>query len=258
MEYKIISGRVVEVRRSLLPVRSAEESRPGRSARVAGTSSEAKVKRNERECRKELARVLNCNFGAGDLHVVLKYEEEILPESYEAAEERLKKFIRDYRREFQKAHGRAPKMVWVTANHSPKRNAPARLHHHLVIERDGLELASRLWTGGGFSSERMDNRVDHSDLAAYLADNVQGRPNKKKWHCSRNMARPIYTEPVAVEDVEDIHEEKGSIIKEHEITCDEDERPIASYIRCVVPIAPKVRGGRIVMPKSKAKGEKRE
>lgn len=179
MEYKIISGKVIEIRRSFLQTRDACEPKRRRSARVAGHSSESKIKRNERECVRECARVINCNFQAGDLHCVLKYEDGKLPGSYEEAEGVLKKWIGAYRRAFLKETGRAPKMLWVTANFSPKRKAPARIHHHVVIEREGLEIASRLWTGGGFATERLDSRVDHSDLAAYLVENVYDRPAKR-------------------------------------------------------------------------------
>ena len=251
MEYKIISGRVVETRRSWLSVRQAGEPVKRRAARVAGATSEKKIKANEISSSRELARRINAVFLPGDALVTPKYVAEHLPSSYEEAEDYLKKALRQYRKEFKKAYGRSPKMVWVTANWSPSRNAPARLHHHIVVEAEGVEMLRRLWQGGGMSIEFLDNRGDHSDLAAYMVANVHGRPAKKKWHCSRGLADEIiYTEPVPVEDVEDVRPEKDAVIKEHETSCDEDGHVTSSYLRCVLAEKPKVRGGKIVMPKS--------
>lgn len=257
MEYKIISGKVVEVRRSMLTVRQIGEAKTGRSARVAGSSSEKKIKANEKSACRDLARRLNATFVQGDIFTALKYDDEHLPGDYEAACEYLKKFMRKYRAAFKKTFEREPLMVWVNANWSPKRNAPARLHHHLVTDACGMELVRELWQGGGLSFEMLDNRGDHSDLAAYLIANVKLPANKKKYHCSRNVAKPIFTEPEPVDDVEDIRPEKGSVIKEHEACCDEEGRVTSSYLRCLLPERPRVRGGKVYIQKPRKRGGKK-
>lgn len=249
MEYKIISGRTVEIRRSWLPCRKAGEEKPTRSARKAGSSSEKKIKANEKSSVRELARAINCTMDAGDIFVTFKYDQEHLPGCYEEAERILNKVLEKLRKQFRKQHGRNPQMFWVTANWSPKRNAPARIHHHLVIEQEAEVLLSKLWQGGSLILVYLDNRGDHSDLAAYMVGNVHGRPGKKKWHASRNVERPIYTEPVEVDDVEGVQAEPGSVIKDCEESKDEDERVISKYIRCLLPEAPKVRGGKILLPR---------
>lgn len=249
MEYKIISGGcVVETRRSWMPVRQAGEPKPTRGVRKAGASSEKKIKANETESARELARAVNCTVQAGDLWIALKYDNEHLPESYEAACEHMGKWLRILKREFRREHGRLPYVFWVTANWSPKRQAPARLHQHLVIEAAAFELIPRLWTFGGVNIELLDGRADHSDLAFYMVENVHGIRAKKKWHASRNVGRPVYTEPQEVQDVEDVQPEKGAVIKEHQTTVDEDGRVVGSYLRCVLPVPVTVRGGQIVIP----------
>ena len=249
MEYKIISGRTVEIRRSYLPCRKAGEEKPKRSPRKAGSSSEKKIKANETSSVRQLARGINSTMEAGDIFATFKYDAAHLPAGYEEGVELMCRFLRELRREFKKLHGRNPKMFWVDANWSPKRNAPARLHHHLVIEREAEGLLSKLWQWGSLILVYLDNRRDHSDLAAYMVGNVHGRPGKKKWHASRNVDRPIYTEPVEVDDVEDVQPEQGSVIKDHEESQDEDGRVISKYIRCLLPEAPEVRGGRILLPR---------
>ena len=249
MEYKIISGRTVEIRRSYLPCRKAGEEKPKRGPRKAGSSSEKKIKANETSSVRELARGVNATMEAGDIFATLKYDKDHYPASEEEAIRIMSKYIRKLRVKFREMYGRNPKHFWVDANWSPKRNAPARLHHHLVIEREAEALLSSLWEGGGLILVYLDNRGDHSDLAAYMVANVHGRPNKKKWHASRTVDRPIYTEPVEVEDVEDVQPEPGSVIKDHEESQDEDGRVISKYIRCLLPEAPQVRGGQILLPK---------
>lgn len=253
MEYMIVSGngRIVEKRRSWMPVRQKGEPKPTRGVRKAGASSEKKIKANETESARELARAINSTVQAGDLWIALKYDNEHLPESYEEAADDMSRFLRVLRREYRRRFGELPWLFWVTANWKPEKNGegrPARLHQHMLAPANALELIRELWKGGGINIELLDNRVDHSDIAFYMVGNVHGRPGKKKWHASRNVGRPVYTEPVEVQDVEGVQPEKGAVIKEHIATTDEDGRVVGSYLRCVLPEPVKVRGGQIVMP----------
>lgn len=246
MEYKIISGRTVEIRRSYLSVRQTGEKKR-RGARRAGSSSLKKISANEREAVRILARQININFPAGSGFVSLKYDGDHLPADFESAKAHAEKFRRRFRAAYRRMTGHNPKSILVNANWSPRRNAPARLHHHFLIPEDGIELVRQLWDGGGFAVECLDNRADHTDLAAYLIGNLHGMPNEKHWHPSRNLGKPFVTEPVPVEEVEDIRAEKGSTIKDFLETKDEDGNVIGTYIRCVLPEAPRVRGGQIYL-----------
>jgi len=91
VEYKIISGNVMETRRSYMALRSKPGEKSKRAPRVAGNSSEKKIKANELSSARELARVLNCNFRAGDVHIVLKYPGDTVPATFGAPGENLKK-----------------------------------------------------------------------------------------------------------------------------------------------------------------------
>lgn len=270
MEYKIISGRTVEIKRTLLSVRSKEEPKPRRAPRVAGNSSEKKIRANERSSAQELARSMNSTMQAGDLHVTGKYDDEHLPGrdkehplgTYEAGKADIKRFADDVRRAFKKEFGRNPKMYWVTGNWSTKYKRPARIHMHMVIERDALDIVVRLWDRAESQNPEwiafLDGSGDYSALAAYLVDNVHNvPPNTRKWHASRNVNRPIYTEPEPVDDIEGISPEKGSVVKDYVPTMDEDGRVTSTYMRCTLPVAPIVRGGKIVIPRQPKRGGKR-
>lgn len=261
MEYRIVSGRTVEIRRSWIST-DRDYHKP-RGHRRAGSSSAAKMKANERDCVRRLARLINCNFGAGDLFASLKYDDAHCPADYEQAKNVLtKKFLPALRREYRKATGKNLIGVWVTANWSPKREAPARLHHHIVLPRDASEPARRIWEEklgglGSFAMESLDGRGDHTDLAAYMVANVHDRPaNENRWSACRGMKQPVFEEPVEVTDVEDIQAPYTSTIRDVAESRDEDGRVVSKYMRCTLPEPPRMRGGQILYPKRR--GRKRE
>jgi len=256
MEYKIISGNVVETRRSYLSARDTTQPPKGRAKKVAGHTSARKIAANEQECVRQFARILNTNYHTGDLHLVLKYDDDHLPPDYQAAEADLARYFARLRYEIRKAGLVMPVISWVTANWSPRRDCPARLHHHVVVPAGSYDLARRLWLGGGFSLETLDGRGDHTDLAAYMIANVRDRPGKHSWHTTRNATRPIVTEPEPVADIEDVQPEKGAVIKAHETSTDEEGRVTSTYLRCLLPYRPYVRGGKICKPSAKRGGHK--
>lgn len=258
MEYKIISGRVVETKRTWF----SDNNEPGRKRnRRANPSSEKKIRANEKGSMRNLARVINCNFEAGGIFCTLAYDSGHYSESfdYEAAKADLKKFRTKLRKAYTSQTGKKLKAIWVTANWSPHKNAPARLHHHMILPGDALEIAREIWQqfggAGTFKMEDIDGRGDHTDMAAYMMENVKGRPaGENTWSCCRGMDRPIYTEPVPVMDLEDIQPEYNSIIMDVEENRDDEGVLISKYVRCKLPSRPEVRGGQIILPK---KGRKK-
>ncbi len=254
MEYKIISGKVVEIRRSWM---STDRSyKKPRGNRKAGNTSEKKIKANEKDAIRRLARILNCNFRAGDAFVTLKYDAGHEQTDYDTAEKVLSRYLRKLRAAYRKRTGLSLKAIWVTANFSPKRQAPARLHHHLVLPEGAGELARVIWTEfGGAGTYMLESMKDgdYSPMAAYLVENVHDLPaGRKKYSCSRGMEQPIYTEPTEVYDVEGVQAIPGSVVMDVEENQDEDGRVTSKYLRCRLDKAPKVRGGQIVLPRRRA------
>lgn len=254
MEYRIVSGRTVEIRRSWIST-DRDYHKP-RGHRRAGSSSAAKIRANERDSMRRLARIINCNFDAGDASVALKYDDPHYPGSYEDARNVLtRKFLPALRRAYRKATGKALAAVWVTANWSPKRDAPARLHHHIVLTRDAAEIARDLWEMkfgglGSFAMESLDGRGDHTDLAAYMFRNVHDRPaGENRWSACRGMKQPVIEEPVEVTDVEDIQPIYSSTVRDVSESRDEDGRVISKYMRVTLKEPPKRRGNMIIYPK---------
>mgnify|MGYP004423072537 CR=1 FL=1 len=260
MEYKIISGNVVEIRRTYMNVRAGSPQKKPRGQRIAGNTSARKIRANEMEAVKSLARILNANLERGWLWVTAKYDDEHLPADYAALEENGGKFTRVLRAAFRREHGRNPRYVMVNANWSPERDAPARLHHHFVIEACSLDMLAGLWKWGTISVEEIDGREDHTALAVYMVKNVHGlERGKNKWSTSRgNLLKPIYTEPEEVSGgAEDIAVLPTARQTAFERLDDECGRAISSYVRCILPVRPKVRGGRIIIPRPPKRGGRR-
>lgn len=245
MEYHIISGNVIETRRCLLSSRQQAAVRKRRAPRTAGASSKKKIDANEREAERRLARIINCNFHAGDLWLTLKYSDERLPESYKAAKDCVKKFLRSCGIAYRKATGKKLRYILCTSETSSKTGEKVRLHHHLIMDRMAWEIICKYWPEKEISYSLLDGRGDHSALAKYICKNYSGNPGEKRWSTSQGLDKPVYTEPVPVDDVDGIKAPKGADIRENNVYCDEDTGIRSAYMRAVLPEKPTIRGGKV-------------
>ncbi len=253
MEYHVIAGRSIETRRCWMSVRKKGQTR---GTRIAGNTSARKIAQNERDAVRRAARTLNANFWQGFLLVTLKYASSRLPQSREEAEKDVERFKRAARREHRKQTGQALRFFSVTANWSPKRKAPARLHHHIVMDPASLDMLSACWPEGEFYVDVIRRPGDLSALAAYLLANVQGlETGKKKYSVSKNLDKPIFTEPKEVSDVDGAMPLPGCPAIDGGPTYDEDGRVIGSWLLQRVDEPPKVRGSMVILPKRRKRRE---
>lgn len=271
MKYHVISGRVVEEQASLLSSK-ADRKKP-RGVRRAGTSSKAKILANERSSTLRLARGIANNFRAGDSFATLKYDAGHYPgslspaenvpgsEGFLRAEDDLARFLRKLRAAYRRATGQTLRAYWMTANWHPNDNGghPSRLHQHLVLPRDAAELARKLWPAfggeGTVNIRDLDSDPDRTRLAEYMVGNVKGRlPGQKSWSGSRGMEQPVFSEPVEIASVDELQPPAGAVIKAVREITDEDGIVVGKYLRYVLPEAPRMRGGQIVMPKPPKRG----
>ena len=269
MKYYVISGRTVEEQASLLSSK-ADRKKP-RGIRRAGSSSESKIKANERSSVQRLARGIACNFSAGDAFLTLKYDASHYPgsqnaaenvpgsEGYEKAASDLTRFLRKLRSLYRKQTGKALPGLWETANWSPRRQAPARLHQHLVLPSDAVVWARALWPAFGGEGtvivKDLDSDPDRTTLAEYMVANVNGKlPGQKGWSGSRGLRQPVLSEPEEIQSVDELAPPPGAVIKDVREITDEDGLVIGKYIRYVLPVAPRLRGGQIIMPRAPKRG----
>ena len=138
---------------------------------------------------RKLTRLLNANFKARDIHLVLTYRRDDRPPP-EEAKKRLRNFIGRLRRFFTR-RGQELKYIAATAY-----GTKGAIHHHLVISTmDARELRS-LWPYGGSHAEYLYESGDYARLAAYIVRQAKhglaeaDQIDEKKWHGSRNLIRP--------------------------------------------------------------------
>ena len=235
MKYSIISGKTVEERKALLGTRRSE-GKQSRGQRIRGNSKPRHIRYNEREAVKNLARVINCNFGTGDLWLTLTYGSDGLPVDLAAAKKDLSLFLRRLRRLFYAEHGRNPRYVTSTSRTDPETGEIVRLHHHIVMEAEAFETICQLWPKEDITYRRMDGRGDYTGIARYIISQADKEPDAKKWSTSRgNMAKPIYTEPVPVTPGKPISIPKGAVVREKYSMVDEETNISTEYVRYTMP-----------------------
>ena len=192
MEYKIISGRTEEIRRVWMPTKKGGQ-RIRRGTR-AKKSSIRKIMRNEINAVKSLARTLNCNFGTGDVWLTLSFGEGEI--SWEDAQAVFDRFLRKLRALYRKEQGANLKYVYSHGRKNEIGNA--RPHFHIVLAAIDYESICALWPEQGVTYRRLDGSGDYTGIARYMISNAKGEEGKKKFHPSRGLEKPVYTEPVPV------------------------------------------------------------
>lgn len=202
MEYKIISGRTVEIRRTMMTFRE-KGKRVRRGTRVKGRTSLRKILANEREAVKNLARIINCNFKQGDMWITLTYPEDRLPASRAEAEADKERFLRECRRAYRKATGKGLRYVIAIADRDGQTGEETRrIHLHFVMDALAYEVIASLWPAEDLTYRRLDGRGDYTGIARYMVKNAGPANGKKRWSSSKGLMKPIYTEPVPVTEKE--------------------------------------------------------
>ena len=208
----IRSGRVIE--KSLFWV---SERKP-RKDRRKGSSSLAKKDRNSQQAVRRFARVLNCNMSAGDLLITLTYDDKHLPESKDVAEKEAALFMRRLSRRMEDI---SPAGVWITADKDEKTGTPARIHHHMVLKKAGIENSSaggktleQIWKKGFVDIEPLEDQEDYTPVAAYLLRQAIDEPDAKRWHSTQGLKKPELLEEKIVSAARELRAPGGALVEE--------------------------------------------
>jgi len=143
-------------------------------------SSEQQLERNLRNAQKKLSRLINTNFGFGDIFITLTYAEE--PEET-GAQKMMKKYIRRIRN-LRRKNG-VPELKYIAVTESGDK----RIHHHIIMSRLDYEAAIGLWDHGRVIISRMDQEVDYTGLAHYITKDTR-KQSGKRWSQSKNLDKP--------------------------------------------------------------------
>lgn len=191
-------------------------ARPTRSERKI-KSDIKKLEQNYSSAEKELARLINGNFGKGDILLGLDYsdagikklekqaagteDDEPADKTYKAAAHELNLLIRRVKREAAKL-GIEVRHISVTSDMDGETGERVRVHHHLIINREALDLFADKWTLGAVDWELLSAQEDYTPIARYLIGQVRYIRDVKKYTSSRNLARPKPKDRIAINNSE--------------------------------------------------------
>lgn len=198
----IRSGRVIEKSQFYVG-----ERKP-RAKRRKGNSSAKKKDGNAMSAVRRYARLMNCNFAAGaGMLLTLHYDAEHLPADKAAAERELENFWRRLGYRLKKA-GCELKATGITSELDGETGERVRLHHHLVISREGVTVTRNergelralvggvelreVWKLGGVDIERIsEGQEDLTGIAVYFLGQVEAGEDEKRWKSTRNLKKPV-------------------------------------------------------------------
>lgn len=196
-------------------------ARPERRSRKKELDAAKKQEQNEYSALKNAARLINANFGAGDLLIGLDYsdagmarlekhaaenpadgEAAHMEAIRQAAERELRLCLRRVKRELAK-DGIALRYLAVTSDMDGDTGEAVRVHHHIVVNAEARDAFVQKWAAlGGVEWETLREQIDYIRLAEYLLKQVRRVPDAKKFLTSRNLARPEPKDRIALSDAE--------------------------------------------------------
>ena len=182
--------------------------KPVRSKRKA-SQDVSRIEKNEKQSEKNLARILNTNFGAqGGVLVGLDYSDESYNRLFgecksrlevsEAAKYQASLCLRRVQREAKK-RGIEVKVVIVTADLDGETKEEVRVHHHIVVNKEAAELFGEKWKESksvDYEYLRSDQK-DRTPLAHYLMSQISHIPNGKAYITTRNLDKPKCIDRIA-------------------------------------------------------------
>jgi len=226
-------------------------ARPSKSDRKL-KSAIKKQEQNEYSALKTLARLINANFGEGDLLLGLDYS----PEGMKRIEARAKKLpkntgldteadwqerkrvsaereLQNAVRRVKRAAGEELRYIAVTSDMDGDTGEAVRLHHHLIIPASAKETFLKKWEEsglGGVSWTALRKQEDYTPVADYLLRQVRRVPEARKYVSSRNLIRPQPKDRIVMSDAE-VRVPKGAKL----IFRSEYRRGQPQYVRYVLP-----------------------
>ena len=197
---RIVSGAVVEICAYNSPM-----IRTPRGCRTAPTDPEHDA-RNINAIIRKVARLLNANYTCADHYVTLTYSDEALARLkqgmsadlsddaqaayiYEQACKELEKFIRRCRYAC-KAAGVELHFVGVTSDRDHLNTVDRRIHHHLVVNGEAIEIVKQAWRNGHTKEPHLYNQKDYKPLAIYMIRQARRMKGKACYKVSRNLKKP--------------------------------------------------------------------
>ena len=206
---KYRSGRIGETVKYWVPGR-----KPTRSERRL-KSDIKKAASNEQNVERAVARLIHANYrNCKDILLGLDYStqgyekmsrpaeavedpEEERDRVWWAARHQVELYLRRVRRACA-AEGIPLRTMAFTSDMDGKTQEAVRVHHHIIVNVEALEICIKKWSLGGVHYDTLWDRDDQTDLAVYLVQQVRRIPDAAKYIPSRNLVRPKPRDRIAI------------------------------------------------------------
>lgn len=186
-------------------------------------TKDEKDNENLRRRIRDIGRMLNSNFSAGDYLMTLTYNRvsyrKIMAApsirryrrqiAYMNAEHELSLFIK--RCQYHANQSGVPfRSIFITSDIRKATGKYVRVHHHMVVNREALELVRSLWDNGFVLEEELRDQADYTPIADYFMEQVWHVENKKSYGRTRNLENPITTAMPLLDPNETLVEPEGA------------------------------------------------
>ena len=188
------------------PVWEAKTAHAAKSEAKAERHRRAQERLNEKNAEKRLVRLVNENFGAGDLILTLEYAQGRGPQDEAQAMRDVQNYLRRIKGLREKKGLEAMRYVYVVEETQSEKYG-RRYHHHVImsggITRDEAE-EKWLQRHGGFCNARaaQPNEKHLTGIACYFVrnkknrcwekdgKNPQAKAMRRRWNGSKNLRDP--------------------------------------------------------------------
>lgn len=185
---EIRSGPILEL--NLYPEHRRMSEVPPEGRRPKKDNSKAQRDLNEKNARKHLERLVNANFGEGDLWITFTYDEEQLPETMEEAVKNVQRYIQRVNYQRKKRGLPAAKYIYVTEHDE---DTEVRWHHHIImdgmLDRDTVEACWKIRSRNTIK-KIVPDEDGLSGMAKYITKDYKRKKHERRWNASKGLKQP--------------------------------------------------------------------
>ncbi len=187
---EITAGEQFEV--EIYPQFRSMEEVPEEGRRIKKDNSKAQKNLNDKNARKYVERLINNNFGNGDLWITLTYDDGHLPPDgdIDAALKNMQNYIRRVNYQRKKRGLGKCKYVYVT-EYNPREKI--RWHHHIVMDGEmDMDMVEKCWKQGSRNEIRRLEKDENglSGIANYIVKEKERAKSEKRWNSSQGLSNP--------------------------------------------------------------------
>lgn len=81
--------------------------------------------------------------------------------------------------------------IFVTSNMQRDHGGEARIHHHLLVNREAVDILIKHWNNGYVNMEPLQDQLDYTEIASYMLNQVPYVKGKDTYGRTSNLETPI-------------------------------------------------------------------